>query len=183
MDGAVYAPEESTVPQAVPEHPLPESVQVTDRLGAPAEFTVARNGCNAPSSTEAVCGASETVMSLVTVAAELALWAGSSTLAARTDTVAGAGRLAGAVYAPLAVMVPTVAFPPGTPFTLQVTDGFDAPVTLALNVCDMPNRTDAAGGAIVTVIMGGGGGGPFPTTPQPRSDATRTSTRRHSNEL
>ena len=36
-------------------------------------------------------------------------------------TLAGDGTLAGAVYTPAALMVPTVALPPATPFTCQVT--------------------------------------------------------------
>src|ERR1019366_3865043 len=49
--GAVYVPEESTVPHAASVHPLPERIQVMPRLGWPAEFTVAVNGRVAPSST------------------------------------------------------------------------------------------------------------------------------------
>jgi len=42
-----------------------------------------------------------------------------------------AGTLAGAVYKPLAAMVPMVALPPATPLIDQVTDWFWAPVTVA----------------------------------------------------
>ena len=42
-------------------------------------------------------------------------------LVAFTVTTLGVGMAAGAVYRPLAVMVPTVALPPTMPFTLQVT--------------------------------------------------------------
>ena len=52
--GAVYVPEESTVPHAPPMQPLPERIQVTPRLGFPVEFTVAVNGREAPSSTAIV---------------------------------------------------------------------------------------------------------------------------------
>ena len=52
--GAVYIPDESTVPHAAPGHPLPEITQVTLRLGLPAEFTVAVNGREAPNSTSIV---------------------------------------------------------------------------------------------------------------------------------
>ena len=51
MRGAVYVPEESTVPHAAPGHPMPKRTQVTFRLGFPAELTVAVNGCEAPSGT------------------------------------------------------------------------------------------------------------------------------------
>ena len=56
---------------------------------------------------------------------------GVLTSEACTDTtlLAGlAGTLAGAVYWPVALIVPTVAFPPATPLTDQVTAVFDVPV-------------------------------------------------------
>jgi hypothetical protein len=56
-----------------------------------------------------------------------------TTLVAVTVTVAGLGTAAGAVYSPLALMVPIVLFPPGTPFTDQVTPVFEVPVTVAMN--------------------------------------------------
>src|ERR1035438_7448719 len=74
---------------------------------------------------------------------------------------------------PPALIVPKAAFPPGIPFTLQVTVLSVALLTMALNVCVSPNRTLAVDGATVTVILGGGCGLPGPTTPQPRNDATR----------
>ena len=42
-------------------------------------------------------------------------------LTAVTRTAAVAGKLAGAVYAPVAEIVPVVALPPVTPLTIQVT--------------------------------------------------------------
>ena len=39
----------------------------------------------------------------------------------RTETVAGDGTLAGALYNPAVEIVPAAAVPPATPFTLQVT--------------------------------------------------------------
>jgi hypothetical protein len=95
--GAVYVPEESTVPHAAPVHPSPESVQVTDRLGLPAEFTVAVNGRVAPSSTGIAAGETETEMSLVIVTIEAEVLELSAALAACTETEAGEGRFAGAV--------------------------------------------------------------------------------------
>jgi len=95
--GAVYIPEESTVPHAPPAHPLPESIQVTDRLGFAAEFTVAVNGREEPSSTGIATGETETEMSLVIVTIEAEVLELSAALAACTETEAGAGRFAGAV--------------------------------------------------------------------------------------
>jgi hypothetical protein len=51
-----------------------------------------------------------------------------------TVTVAGVGTAAGAVYAPLLEIIPTVALPPLTPLTLQVTAVLDAFVTVAVKV-------------------------------------------------
>ena len=95
--GAVYVPEASTVPHAAPVHPLPESIQVTDRLGLPAEFIVTENGREAPSSTGIASGETKTEMSLVIVTCEAEVLEVSAALAACTETEAGAGRLAGAV--------------------------------------------------------------------------------------
>ena len=94
--GAVYIPEESTVPHAAPAHPLPESIQVTDRLGLAAEFTVAVNGRKAPSSTGIALGETETEMSLVMVTIEAEVLELSAALVAWMETVAGAGSIAGA---------------------------------------------------------------------------------------
>jgi hypothetical protein len=95
--GAVYIPEESTIPHAAPVHPLPESIHVTDRLGLPAEFTVAVNGRKAPSSTGIAFGDTEMEMSLVMVTSEAEVLEPSAALVACTETEAGAGRFAGAV--------------------------------------------------------------------------------------
>src|SRR5439155_20373371 len=51
----------------------------------------------------------------------LSLFVGSAMLVALTDTCAGLGTWAGAVYRPEEEIVPTVAVPPATPFTSQVT--------------------------------------------------------------
>jgi hypothetical protein len=95
--GAVYIPVESMVPHAAPVHPLPESIQMTDRLGLPAEFTVAKNGRNAPSSTGIALGETETEMSLVMVTLEAEALELSAALVACTEMEAGAGKFAGAV--------------------------------------------------------------------------------------
>ena len=73
-------------------------------------------------------------------------------------------------------MVPTVVFPPGIPFTVQITVVFAELVTVAVKVCGSPSRTDAAEGVTVTVIFEGGSCGGLDVTspPQPRNDATRS---------
>ena len=66
-------------------------------------------------------GPSEIVMSLVIVSCAVADFVGSAWLVAVTWTIAGEGRSPGAVYTPLAVIVPVDALPPETPLTLQIT--------------------------------------------------------------
>jgi hypothetical protein len=58
----------------------------------------------------------------------------SAWLVAVICTVAGDGRSAGAAYTPTGVIVPSAAFPPGTPLTLQVTAMSVAFVTVAAKV-------------------------------------------------
>jgi hypothetical protein len=92
----------------------------------------------------------------------------SAWLVAVTSTVAGEGRSAGAVYTPAEVIVPIVAFPPGTPLTLQVTAVSVVFVTVATNVTWFPRTTDPFVGVTVTTMSGGGGGGGgTPPAPQP----------------
>jgi hypothetical protein len=55
-------------------------------------------------------------------------------------------------------MMPTVWFPPATPFTLQVTPLFELPVTAAANCEDVPSVTVVAP-LKLSVTIGGGGGG------------------------
>ncbi len=90
-------PDESTVPHALPVHPAPEAAQVTARFGFPEEFTEAAISRDAPNSSDVVCGASETVMSLVMVTVAEEFLEVSAALVAVTETDAGAGRIAGAV--------------------------------------------------------------------------------------
>jgi hypothetical protein len=66
-------------------------------------------------------------------------------------------------------MVPTVEFPPVTPFTLHVTDMLVALVTVAVKVCVAPSKTFCVVGATVTVTGGGGGGGGEPPPPPPHA--------------
>jgi hypothetical protein len=76
---------------------------------------------------------------------------GLAALVALTVTLAGFGTEAGAVYNPALDTVPTVEFPPVTPFTLQVTAVFEEPVTVAVNCRVAEAVTETAGGATVTV--------------------------------
>ena len=67
-----------------------------------------------------------------------------------TVTVGGTGGSAGAVNSPPPLTVPTVAFPPRTPFTLNRTVVIAAPVTVAVNCCVAPFITFALVGDMLT---------------------------------
>jgi hypothetical protein len=80
---------------------------------------------------------------------------------------------------PLASTVPKVAFPPVIPFTDRITAEFAASLTVALNACGSPSKTEAVAGAMVTVIFEGGSCGEPASPPQPRNVATRSSAGHH----
>src|SRR5205085_1997519 len=73
---------------------------------------------------------------------------GSATLVARTVAVCAVGIEAGAVYSPLASIVP------GPAITAQVTDVLLVPVTEAANCCVSPAVRFAVFGLTVTAIVG-----------------------------
>lgn len=114
---------------------MPLTFQVTALFVAPD--TVAVNCLSAQARIVTFCGATVTVTGpgggAVIVTTADADFDVSATLRAVTLTVAGEGTLAGAVYRPLLLTVPTVELPPATPFTSHVTAVFDVPVTDALN--------------------------------------------------
>ena len=68
-----------------------------------------------------------------------------------TVTAAGLGATPGAVYRPALETVPTVALPPVTPFTCQVTAVLLVFCTVAVNCCVPPTATVADVGEIVTL--------------------------------
>lgn len=84
----------------------------------------------------------------------------------------------------MVLMVPTVALPPGIPFTLQVTAVFVELLTTAVNACGSPSSTEADAGVRLTVTPeGGGGDGAGPATPpQPRKDAAKNNAGHQRNE-
>jgi len=98
-------------------------------------------------------------MSLVIVKLAVPDFVESAWLVAVICTVAGDGRSGGAVYTPVDVIVPRVAFPPATPLTLQFTAVSVVFVTVATNVSWFPSTTDPVVGVTVTPMDGGGGGG------------------------
>ena len=65
-------------------------------------------------------------------------------------SVAGAGKTEGAVNIPPGENTPTVAFPPGMPATLQLTEVLDEFVTVAVKAIASPSNTDELLGTIRT---------------------------------
>jgi hypothetical protein len=100
---------------------------------------------------------------------------GSATLIAFTVTAFGEGGTAGAVYMPVASIVPTEESPPGIPFTAHVTEVLEVPLTVAVN-CSL-SRTMAVVllGETETEMMRTAGGGALPPPPHP-TDRTSCST-------
>jgi hypothetical protein len=93
LPGAVYNPEELTMPQLEPEHPLPLTDHVTPVWLVPT--TVAVNCCVPLSATVALVGDIEITLPRITVA--VPDMAGFSTDCAVTVTMGGEGGVAGAV--------------------------------------------------------------------------------------
>ena len=125
--------------------------------------------------------------SLAMVAVTVADLLASATLVAVICAAVDVGRSAGAVYTPVALIVPLVAVPPAMPLTLQVTLVLLELVTVATNACEAPSTTDALPGVMVTLMVGGAGDGgdsaaavPAPPLAQPSMHAlaARTAVRK-----
>ena len=109
---------------------VPLTCQFTAELEEP--FTVAINCCVPKFATVAVLGETTTVPpeeAVVIVTFAEPDFVASACEVAVTVTCAGLGTVDGAVYSPLAEIVPLAA----PPVTLQVTAVFVVPVTLAVN--------------------------------------------------
>lgn len=136
----------SIVPRVVLPLVTPFTCHVTEP--SLALLTVAVNCCVWFTVTVALAGEMATVTevgaSMVTW--ELAVWLVSALETAVTVTTAGDGTLAGAVYSPLLLMVPTVALPLVTPFTCQVTPVLVVLITVGVNCCVLPVVTVAVAG-------------------------------------
>ena len=161
--GAVYVAEPSPIATIVPVAAFPPTTPFTAHAtpiaGLPDPVTVAVNVCAAPSRTVGEAGETVTAMSSCNVTVAVALALGSAALTAVIVTVLVDGRIVGAVYSPLAEIVPIVEFPPATPFPVHVTLPFELPVTVAWNCCVCPRNSVALAGCTVTLTLGGGGGG------------------------
>jgi hypothetical protein len=81
----------------------------------------------------------------------------SAALVALMVICAGFGNFAGAVYSPVAEIVPTVASPPAVPFTFQVTAVLLVLPTAAENCCVWEMITVVVAGVTSTVTEPGGG--------------------------
>jgi len=68
-------------------------------------------------------------------------------------TLAGEGKICGAVYSPLALIEPICGFPPAIPFTLQFTAVLLLPLTVALKLTESPSRTDVLDGVMAIEIF------------------------------
>jgi hypothetical protein len=188
VSGAVYiaasAPVLLIVPIVAFPPPMPLTPQTTERFGLPEPVTMAEKLCVEPTGSVAELGETFTITSLWSKTVDEPIADGSAWLVARTVTLAGEGRICGAAYWPVAEIVPTAAFPPAIPFTLQVTDVLDVPVTVAVNICVCPRNKDAFPGRTLTVIVtgGGGGGGEVPPVlphPSPQNALAHTARKRN----
>ena len=143
----------------VPTVALPPAVPFTDQVTAvlSVPVTVAVNCTGVPTGVSVSVGATATVAFtagavIVTMAAPKGLV--SAELMAFTVIVAGLGTVAGAVYNPEVLMVPTVEFPPSMPFTAQVMVVLVELTTLAENCSGAPVRRVAEAGEMVTIGKG-----------------------------
>jgi hypothetical protein len=151
--GAVYSP----VDEIVPVVEFPPAVPFTDHVTLVLDelLTLAVNCCVPDSWTEALAGETETDTADITVTDAEADFFGSATLVAAIVTVAGEGKLDGAVYNPLAEILPLVELPPATPFTDQVTLVSEFVLATAAVNCIVPtSRTEPLVGETLMVTTG-----------------------------
>lgn len=160
LAGAVYVAVVPPVAAMVPTVALPPAMPLTSHVTAipAAMHNKAEKLCVAPRETLADEGATEFAAAQEIVTLAVADFDGSATLVAVTETLGGVGETTGAVYVdesgPMAVVMPTVEFPPATPLTLQLTAMLDvpAPVTVALKFAEPPGARFAELGAMLTTI-------------------------------
>jgi hypothetical protein len=84
----------------------------------------------------------------------------SAAATAFTVTLLGEGKVPGALYCPVAEIVPRAAEPPAVPFTNQLTAVFELPLTLAEKVNGSPARMLAVDGVTITLTPAGATGLP-----------------------
>lgn len=150
--GAVYKPPELMAPQALPVHPVPDTLHVTLVFVDPV--TVAVNCCCLPTTTCAEMGEIFTATDGTIVATAVLSFVVSATEVAVTLTCAGLGTVVGAVYNPPELIVPQALPVQPAPDTSQVTLVFVEPVTAAVNCCCLPATTCAEAGETFTTTGG-----------------------------
>jgi len=173
-DGLVVA---ESVPQVAPLHPTPESVHFTPRFCASLVTTAVAGNC-CVICTEALPGVTpmEIAGPGVIVICAVAILFGSAAAIARTVTTAGVGTENGAVYVPL-LIVPTVAFPPTTPLTCQITLALELFFTVAMN-CAVPavcTEVLVMFSVMLTLALGPLGAEPNGELAQPASSTAKIS--------
>ncbi|MGA7767407.1 MAG: hypothetical protein WCA27_14435 [Candidatus Sulfotelmatobacter sp.] len=148
--GAVNSPEGLTVPHVSPAQPIPVIVHVTAVLEEPV--TVALNCFCALTPTWALVGDMEIATTLPEVIVTVADpdLVGSESKVAVTVTIGGFGGVEGAVYSPLALMLPQADPLHPVPAMLQITRGLELPLTAAVNCNWAPGFTWAEGGDTLT---------------------------------
>lgn len=158
--GAVYVAAFAPVAVTVPTVELPPAIPFTlHAVAVPgATHSDAVKFCVAPAATLTDAGEMEfaaphEIVTLATAASD-----GFAVLVAATETDAGTGAIAGAVYVaasgPITVSIPTVAFPPLMLFTLQLTAELPAPapLTVAVKFAVPRGATFAEFGAMLTTM-------------------------------
>lgn len=134
---AVLRPADASVPQAAPEHPVPDRLHKISVLGLDPEtgemvadkFTLVPALIPAVTEPAALIARVKWLVMFILAAADLA---GSATLVAVTVTAGGEGRICGAVKTPAEFTVPHAAPEQPAPVAFQITDvdGFPAEVML-----------------------------------------------------
>lgn len=125
------APVDAIVPTLALPPAIPLMLQLTPAAKPAVPEMLAVNTCAPPVGMLAVAGETVTTMSSFKLTLAEARACASAWLTAVTVTLAGDGRVAGAVYNPAAEIVPALALPPETPSTSHVTLVFVLPVTMA----------------------------------------------------
>lgn len=154
-NGAVYKPVELTVPQLAATV-QPVTLHVTAVLLS-VEVTVGVNCWVPPAGTLALRGEIEIVtVGAVSVTVALPTLVVSACEVAVMTCVMLAGKIVGAVYRPVVLIVPMFALPPCVPLTAHVTAVLVEPVTVAVNCCVVPPARLAVVGEMVTetVVVG-----------------------------
>jgi hypothetical protein len=122
---------------------FPPEIPATAQVTAVFEFptTVAVNCSVFPASKSAVAGDTDIVTPEVIMIPTLDVSLVLALETAVTVTWEGLGTVAGGLYKPLLLMVPTVEFPPLWPLTCHVNDMSEYPETSAVNCRVLPSAT------------------------------------------